>query len=148
VAGGGGFSLHPPPGMGKVTYVLESAPGHRDSMGKGSEIKPGDIQNMRAGTGVNHNKFNTPETRPVHVYQIWMFPEKQRLKPTYNQKNFSEADKRGKLQLLVSPDSRDDSVKIRQNNDLYATVLGIGETVKHELRPARHAYVQVARSSV
>ena len=148
VAGGGGFPMHPHRDMEIVTYVLEGALEHRDSMGNGSVIKPGDIQYMSAGTGVTHSEFNSSETEPVHLYQIWMFPEKQGLKPTYDQKNFSEADKRGKLRLLVSPDGRDGSVKIRQDNDLYATVLGAGETVKHVLKPERHAYVQVARGSV
>ena len=148
VAGGSGFPMHPHRDMEIVTYVLEGALEHRDSMGNGSVIKPGDIQYMSAGTGVTHSEFNSSETEPVHLYQIWMFPEKQGLKPTYDQKNFSEADKRGKLRLLVSPDGRDGSVKIRQDNDLYATVLGAGETVKHVLKPERHAYVQVARGSV
>jgi len=148
VAGGGGFPMHPHRDMEIVTYVLEGALEHRDSMGNGSVIKPGDIQYMGAGTGVTHSEFNGSETEPVHLYQIWMFPEKQGLKPTYGQRNFNEAEKRGKLRLLVSPDGRDGSVKIRQSNDLYATVLGAGEMVKHELNPERHAYVQVARGSV
>ncbi|PYT97954.1 MAG: quercetin 2,3-dioxygenase [Acidobacteria bacterium] len=148
VAGGGGFPMHPHRDMEIVTYVLEGALEHRDSMGNGSVIKPGDIQYMGAGTGVTHSEFNGSETEPVHLYQIWMFPEKQGLKPTYGQRNFSEAEKRGKLRLLVSADGRDGSVKIRQSNDLYATVLGAGEMVKHELKPERHAYVQVARGSV
>ena len=131
-----------------VTYVLEGALEHRDSMGNGSVIKPGDIQYMSAGTGVTHSEFNASETKPVHLYQIWMFPEKQALKPAYGQKKFGEAEKRGKLRLVVSPDGRDGSVKIRQDNDLYAAVLAKGETVKHELKPERHAYVQVARGSV
>jgi hypothetical protein len=148
VAGGGGFPMHPHRDMEIVTYVLEGALEHRDSMGNGSVITPGDIQYMSAGTGVTHSEFNASETEPVHLYQIWMFPEKQGLKPAYGQKNFSEVEKRGKLRLLVSPDGRDGSVKIRQDNDLYATVLGTGETVRHELKPDRHAYVQVARGSV
>jgi quercetin 2,3-dioxygenase len=148
VAGGGGFPMHPHRDMEIVTYVLEGALEHRDSMGNGSVIKPGDIQYMSAGTGVTHSEFNASESEPAHLYQIWMFPEKQGLKPTYGQKNFSEAEKRGRLRLLVSPDGRDGSVKIRQDNDLYATVLGAGESVKHELKPERHAYVQVARGSV
>jgi redox-sensitive bicupin YhaK (pirin superfamily) len=148
VAGGGGFPMHPHRDMEIVTYVLEGALEHRDSMGNGSVIKPGDIQYMSAGTGVTHSEFNASETEPVHLYQIWMFPEKPGLKPTYGQKNFSEAEKRGRLRLLVSPDGRDGSVRIRQDNDLYATVLAKGEAVKHELRPERHAYVQVARGSV
>jgi len=148
VAGGGGFPMHPHRDMEIVTYVLEGALEHRDSMGNGSVIRPGDIQYMGAGTGVNHSEFNASETEPVHLYQIWMFPEKQGLTPTYGQKNFSDGEKRGKLRLLVSPDGRDGSLRVRQDNDLYATVLGAGETVKHELKPDRHAYVQVARGSV
>ena len=140
--------MHPHRDMEIVTYVLEGALEHRDSMGHGSVIKPGDIQYMSAGTGVTHSEFNASETEPVHLFQIWMFPEKQGLKPAYGQKSFTEAEKRGKLRLLVSPDGRDGSVKIRQDNDLYATVLGTGESVKHELKPERQAYVQVARGSV
>jgi len=169
VAGGGGFPMHPHRDMEIVTYVLEGALEHRDSMGNGSVIKPGDIQYMSAGTGVTHSEFNASPTEPVHLYQIWMFPEKpglkpvydqknftqiwmfpekQGLKPAYDQKNFTEAEKRGKLRLIASPDGREGSVKIRQENELYATVLGAGESVKHALKPERHAYVQVARGSV
>jgi redox-sensitive bicupin YhaK (pirin superfamily) len=148
VAGGGGFPMHPHADMEIVTYVLEGALQHKDSMGNGSVIKPGDIQYMSAGTGVTHSEFNASKTEPVHLYQIWMFPEKKGLKPVYDQKNFSDAEKRGKLRLLASPDGRDGSVKIRQDNELYATVLGAGESVKHALKPERHAYVQVARGSV
>ena len=148
VAGGGGFPTHPHRDMEIVTYVLEGALEHRDSMGNGSVIKPGDVQYMSAGTGVRHSEFNASETEPVHLYQIWMLPDKNGYKPAYDQKNFSEAEKRGKLCLLASPDGRDGTVKIRQDNELYATVLGEGEVVKHELKPKRHAYVQVARGSV
>src|SRR5579872_3163145 len=131
VAGGGGFPPHPHRDMEIVTYVLEGALQHQDSMGNGSVIKPGDVQYMSAGTGVTHSEFNASKSEPVHLYQIWMMP-----------------DKRGKLRLLASPDGRDGSVKIRQDNELYATVLGAGESVKHALKPQRHAYVQVARGSV
>ena len=148
VAGGGGFPMHPHSDMEIVTYVLEGALEHRDSMGNGSVIKPGDIQYMSAGTGITHSEFNASETEPVHLYQIWMFPAEKGQKPTYDQKNFSEAEKRGKLRLIASTDGRDGSVKIRQDNELYATVLGAGESVKHTLKPERHAYVQVARGSV
>lgn len=148
VAGGGGFPMHPHADMEIVTYVLEGALEHRDSMGNGSVIAPGDIQYMSAGTGVTHSEFNASKTEPVHLYQIWMFPAEKGQKPTYDQKNFSEAEKRGKLRLIASTDGRDGSVKIRQDNELYATVLGAGESVKHELKPERHAYVQVARGSV
>jgi redox-sensitive bicupin YhaK (pirin superfamily) len=148
IAGGGGFPMHPHRDMEIVTYVLEGALEHRDSMGNGSVIAPGDIQYMSAGTGVTHSEFNASKTEPVHLYQIWMLPEKKGLKPVYDQKNFSEAEKRGKLRVVASPDGRDGSVKIRQNNEVYAAVLGAGESVRHELKPQRHAYVQVARGSV
>ena len=148
VAGGGGFPTHPHRDMEIVTYVLEGALAHKDSMGNGSTIKPGDVQYMSAGTGVAHSEFNASQSEPVHLYQIWMFPDKNGYKPAYDQKYFSPEDKRGTLRLLVSPDGRDGSVKIRQNNELYATILGSGEKVKHELKPERYAYVQVARGSV
>ena len=148
VAGGGGFPTHPHKDMEIVTYVLEGALEHRDSMGNGSVIKPGDVQYMSAGTGVAHSEFNASEKEPVHLYQIWMFPDKKGYKPTYDQKHFSDDEKRGKLRLLVSPDGRDGSVKIRQDNELYATVLGANEAVQHTLKPERHAYVQVMRGSV
>jgi redox-sensitive bicupin YhaK (pirin superfamily) len=140
--------MHPHRDMEIVTYVLKGALEHRDSMGNGSVIKPGDIQYMSAGTGVTHSEFNASKTEPVHLYQIWMFPENQGLKPAYDQKNFTQAEKRGRLRLIASPDGRDGAVKIRQNNELYATVLGAGESVKHELNADRHAYVQVARGSI
>ena len=148
VAGGGGFPMHPHRDMEIVTYVLEGALEHRDSMGNGSVIKPGDVQYMSAGSGVTHSEFNPSKTEPVHLYQIWMLPEKKGLKPAYDQKNFSAAEKRGKLRLVASPDGRDGSLKIRQDNELYAAVLGAGDSVKHALQPERHAYVQVARGSV
>jgi quercetin 2,3-dioxygenase len=148
VAGGGGFPMHPHRDMEIITYVLEGALEHRDSMGNGSVIRPGDVQYMSAGTGVTHSEFNASQNEPVHLYQIWMLPEKQGLKPIYGQKNFAEDEKRGKLRLIASPDGRDGSVKIRQDNELYATVLDKGESVKHTLKADRHAYVQLARGSI
>jgi redox-sensitive bicupin YhaK (pirin superfamily) len=148
IAGGGGFPTHPHRDMEIVTYVLDGALAHKDSMGNGSVIRPGDVQYMSAGTGVAHSEFNASDRETVHLYQIWMFPDQKDYQPAYDQKHFSEADKRGKLRLVVSPDGRDGSVKIRQDNELYATVLAAGESVKHELKRARHAYVQVARGSV
>jgi redox-sensitive bicupin YhaK (pirin superfamily) len=148
VAAGEGFPTHPHRDMEIVTYVLEGALEHRDSMGTGSVIRPGDVQYMSAGSGVTHSEFNASKTEPVHLLQIWMFPEKQGLKPVYDQKNFPEVERRGKLRLVASPDGREGSVKIRQDNELYATVLGVGDSVRHELEPERHAYVQVARGSV
>jgi len=148
IAGGGGFPTHPHRDMEIVTYVLEGALAHKDSMGNGSVIRPGDVQYMSAGTGVAHSEFNASKTEPTHMYQIWMFPDKRNYEPTYDQKHFSEGAKRGALRLVASPDGREGSVKIRQNNELYATVLGPGESVKHALKSDRHGYVQVARGSV
>ena len=148
IAGGGGFPTHPHRDMEIVTYVLEGALAHKDSMGNGSVIKPGDVQYMSAGTGVAHSEFNASDSETAHLYQIWMFPDRQGYKPAYDQKHFTDADKRGKLRLVVSPDGRDGSVEIRQDNELYATVLSPGESVEHALKPDRHAYVQVARGSV
>ena len=148
IAGGGGFPTHPHHDMEIVTYVLEGALHHRDSMGSGSIIRPGDVQYMSAGTGVTHSEFNASEKEAVHLYQIWMFPDRKGYEPIYGQKHFAEAEKRGKLRLVVSPDGRDGSVQIRQDNELYATLLKPDDTVKHELKPQRHAYVQVARGSV
>jgi redox-sensitive bicupin YhaK (pirin superfamily) len=148
IAGGGGFPTHPHRDMEIVTYVLDGELAHKDSMGNGSVIKPGDVQYMSAGTGVAHSEFNASDKTPVHMYQIWMFPDKTGYAPTYDQKHFSAAEKRGKLRLVVSPDGRDGSVKIRQGNELYATVLAPGETVNHTLQLERHAYVQVARGSI
>jgi quercetin 2,3-dioxygenase len=148
IAGGGGFPTHPHRDMEIVTYVLEGALAHKDSMGNGSVIKPGDVQYMGAGTGVAHSEFNASDCQAAHLYQIWMFPDQHGYKPVYDQKHFTTADKRGKLRLVVSPDGRDGSLQIRQHNELYATVLAPGESVEHGLEPARHAYVQVARGSV
>jgi quercetin 2,3-dioxygenase len=148
IAGGGEFGMHPHRDMEIVTYVLEGALKHSDSMGNGSVIGPGDVQYMSAGTGVRHSEANASKTEPVHLYQIWMFPGKQGLKPVYDQKNFGTDEKKGKLRLVVSPDGREGSVKIRQDNELYATVLDPGQSVRHTLNPERYAYVQVARGTV
>jgi hypothetical protein len=148
VAGGAGFPTHPHRDMEIVTYVLEGALAHKDSMGNGSVIRPGDVQYMSAGTGVAHSEFNASDKEPVHLYQIWMFPDRKGYTPAYDQKHFSDDEKRGKLRLVVSSDGREGSVQIRQDNELYASVLGPGETVKHELKPERHAYVQVAKGCV
>src|SRR6266702_1434362 len=148
VAPAKGFPTHSHRDMEIVTYVLEGALEHRDSMGNGSVIRPGDVQRMSAGTGVTHSEFNASKTEPVHLLQIWMFPERKGIKPSYEQKMFSEADKRSRLRLVASPDGRDGSVTIHQDNELYATVLRKGDQVRHELKPERHAWVQVARGSV
>jgi quercetin 2,3-dioxygenase len=148
IAAGAGFPEHPHRDMEIITYVLEGGLAHQDSMGNGSVIRPGDVQYMSAGTGVTHSEFNASKSEPAHLLQIWMLPEKNGLKPVYGQKNFADSEKRGRLRLVASADGRDGSVAIRQDNELYATVLGAGESVRHELKPDRYAYVQVARGSV
>src|SRR5580692_6515936 len=145
---GQGFGTHGHRDMEILSYVLEGALEHKDSIGTGSVIKPGDVQRMSAGTGVRHSEFNASKKDPVHFLQIWIQPDKPGHAPSYEQKTFSDAEKRGRLRLVASRDGREGSVKIRQNNELYATVLGAGESVKHALKPERHAYVQVARGSV
>lgn len=148
VAGGAGFSAHPHRDMEIVTYVLEGALEHKDSMGNGSVIRPGDVQRMSAGTGVTHSEFNASRTDPVHLLQIWMLPERKGITPGYEQKTFPAAERRGKLLLVASPDGRAGSVRIHQDNELYAGLLGKGETARHELKPDRFAWLQVARGSV
>ena len=147
VAGGEGFPAHPHGDMEIVSYVLDGALEHKDSLGTGSVIRPGDVQRMSAGSGIRHSEFNASKTEPVHFLQIWIVPEKKGLQPGYEQKSFTSEDKRGKLRLVGSRDGRDGSVTIHQDVDLYATVLGEGETVTHTLKVDRKAWVQVARGS-
>ncbi len=148
VSPGAGFPTHPHRDMEIVTYVLEGGLEHRDSMGNGSVIRPGDIQRMTAGTGVAHSEYNASKTDPVHLLQIWMYPERKGLAPGYEQKNVPESARRGLLRLVASPDGRDGSVTLHQDNELYAAILAPGETARHELRPGRHAWLQVARGRV
>ena len=148
VRGGAGFPMHPHRDMEIITYVLDGALEHRDSMGHGSVLRPGDVQYLGAGTGVTHSEFNASSKEPVHLYQIWMLPDKPGHPPTYDQKTFERKEKQAKLRLLASPDGRDGSLKIRQGNQLYAAILGPSESVGHKLEPDRHAYVQVARGSI
>jgi len=147
VAGGGGFPAHPHADMEIVSYVLEGALEHKDSLGTGSVVRPGDVQRMSAGSGVRHSEFNASKSDPVHFLQIWIVPEKRGLEPSYEQKAFTDADKRGKLRLVGSRDGRDGSVTIHRDVDLYATVLGTGDAVSHELKAGRAAWVQVAKGT-
>jgi len=148
VAPGQGFGTHGHRDMEILSYVLEGQLAHKDSMGTGSVIEPGDVQRMTAGTGVRHSEANPSPTAPVHFLQIWIIPEKESLTPSYEQKRFAEADKRGKLRLVAAKGGRDGAVAIHQDADLYAAVLGEGETASLEIRPGRHAWVQVARGRV
>ena len=148
VAGGEGFPAHPHANMEIVTYVLDGGLEHKDSLGTGSVIRPGDVQRMSAGTGIRHSEFNASETEPVHFLQIWIMPERAGVAPGYEQKSFSVADKKGRLRLAGSRTGRDGSVTIRQDVDLYAGVFASGDKVTHDIVDGRIAWVQVARGSV
>jgi redox-sensitive bicupin YhaK (pirin superfamily) len=145
---GRGFPTHGHRDMEIITYVLEGGLAHRDSMGNGSVIRPGDVQKMSAGTGVRHSEANPSEAESVHLLQIWIQPEETGIEPAYEQKKFEDEEKRGRLRLVGSPNGDDGSVTIRQDARLYSTLLGPGEQVTHEPAAGRHAWVQVARGSV
>ena len=148
VAPGGGFPTHPHADMEIITYVLEGKLEHKDSLGTGSVILPGDGQRMTAGSGIRHSEFNPSTTEAVHLLQIWIQPERAALPPSYEQKSFPTEEKRGKLRLIASRDASDGSVKINQDAKLYVTLLNPGDEVTHELAKGRHAWLQVARGSV
>ena len=143
-----GFPSHPHRDMEILTYVLAGALKHEDSMGNGSVIRAGDVQRMSAGTGIVHSEVNASPSEPLHLLQIWILPERQGLPPSYEQKTFSESEKRGRLRRIVSRDGADGSVSIHQDVDVYATVLGAGQAVRHTLRLGRHAWLQVAEGAV
>jgi len=148
VAPGQGFGTHGHRDMEIISYVLEGALEHKDSIGTGSVIRPGDVQRMSAGTGIRHSEFNASKTEPVHFLQIWILPEQEGIEPGYEQKTFPEAEKRGTLRLVGSRDGRDGSITIHQDVDLYATALQDGEEVSHSLAEGRVAWLQVARGTV
>jgi redox-sensitive bicupin YhaK (pirin superfamily) len=143
-----GFPTHSHRDMEIITYILSGALEHRDSMGSGSVIRPGDVQRMSAGTGVSHSEFNPSETEPVHLLQIWILPQKNNLRPSYEEKHFGEEERRGRLRLIASNDGRDGSVTIQQDVRLLAAVLEAGQTVVHALDTQRSAWLQVARGTV
>jgi len=140
---GQGFGTHPHRDMEIVTYVIEGALEHKDSMGNGSVIRRGDVQHLSAGRGVMHSEFNPSKVEPVHLLQIWILPEEKGITPTYEQKTFDDDAKRGQLRLVVSPDGTDGSVKIRQDARMYASILPAGETLEHRLDGGRYAWVQL-----
>jgi redox-sensitive bicupin YhaK (pirin superfamily) len=145
---GRGFPTHPHRDMEIITYVLEGSLEHRDSMGTGSVIRPGEVQRMSAGSGVTHSESNSSRDESVHLLQIWIMPDKYGIRPSYEQKMYEAEEKQGRLRLIASPDGRDDSVKIQQDTALYAALLSPGQEVVHELSANRHAWVQVARGAV
>jgi redox-sensitive bicupin YhaK (pirin superfamily) len=145
---GKGFGTHGHRDMEIVSYVLEGALEHKDSIGNGSVIRPGDVQRMSAGTGVRHSEFNPSPREPVHFLQIWIEPSVAGIQPGYEEKHFDAASKRGRLRLVAAPDGRDGAVKIHQDAYLYATLLDGAERVVHALAPGRKGYVHVARGQV
>jgi len=148
VAPGKGFGAHPHRDMEIISYVLDGALEHKDSMGTGSVIRPGDVQRMSAGTGVVHSEFNPSPKDPVHFLQIWIEPSVRGIVPSYEQKNFPLEQKKGRLRLIASPDGGEGSVKIHQDARLHAVVLDDGDAVTYALPPDRKAYVHVARGAV
>ena len=148
VSAGRGFPEHGHNDMEIVTYILGGALEHRDSMGNGSVIRPGDVQRMSAGTGVRHSEKNPSAEEPVHLLQIWILPAERGIEPGYEQKSFAEDERRGRLRLVASPDGGEGSVTIHQDARIYSTLLEAGQSVEHALAPGRHAWAQVARGAV
>ena len=148
VAPGQGFGRHPHRDMEIVSYVLEGALEHKDSMGNGSVLHAGDFQRITAGTGVEHSEFNPSATEPVHFYQIWLFPDQHGLKPSYEERSFSTSEKQNRLRLVASHDGREGSLTLHQDADVFLSNLETGASVSHQIRPGRHAWVQVMRGSV
>jgi redox-sensitive bicupin YhaK (pirin superfamily) len=131
-----------------ITYVLEGALEHQDSTGHGSVIRPGDGQHMSAGTGISHSEHNHSRIEPVHLLQIWILPDRQDLKPGYEQRSFAPEELRGQWRLIAAQDGRQGAVIVHQNVDVLATRLGSGERVTYRLQPGRHAWVQVASGAL
>ncbi len=145
VEGGSGFPTHAHRDMEILTYVLGGALEHRDSMGNGGVIRPGEVQRMTAGRGVEHSEANASETEELHLLQIWILPERAGIQPGYEQKAFPIEERADQLRLVASREGRDGSVSLHQNVELYAGVLSRGAEVTHEFRPGRHGWLHVAR---
>ena len=145
---GGGFPPHGHNNMEIISYVLDGALEHKDSMGSGSVIRPGNVQVMSAGTGVTHSEFNHSRTDPVHFLQIWIVPKFTGVKPSYQERFFEPSEKRGKLRLLASPDARDGSLKLWQDAYVHAALIDGDERVEYRVAPERRVYVHIARGEV
>lgn len=145
---GRGFGTHPHRDMEIITYVLEGALEHRDSMGNGSVIRPGEVQRMTAGTGVAHSEFNHSKSGVVHLLQIWILPEKKGLTPGYEQREFKAEEKQGRLRLLAGRSGDAGALTVHQDVQLYAALVDPDQQVTHRLKPGRHAWLQVARGAV
>jgi quercetin 2,3-dioxygenase len=143
-----GFGAHSHADMEILSYVLEGALEHRDSLGTGSIIRPGDVQRMTAGTGVTHSEFNPSATEPVHFLQIWLTPDTEGLAPSYEQRTFAPAELRGGLKLIGAKDSRDGAVTIHQDVEVFAGRLDPGMSITHKLRPGRYAWIQMIEGAL
>jgi redox-sensitive bicupin YhaK (pirin superfamily) len=143
IAPGAGFGMHPHRDFEIISYVAAGKLAHRDSLGNGSVIHPGEVQRMTAGTGIRHSEFNPSDSEPTHLLQVWIVPERRGLEPSYEQKAFPQPERLGRWRLLASRDGRDGSVTIHQDAAMYGTVLDAGHSIRHELRSGRHAWLQV-----
>ena len=148
VAAGQGFGTHPHHDMEIVTYVLQGALEHKDSMGNGEVLHPGEFQRMSAGTGITHSEFNPSTDESVHLYQIWLLPERKGIQPSYEQKRFAEEERQNRLRLVASPDAADGSLRIHQDARIFLSSIDNGHVVKHRLEEGRHAWLQVLRGGV
>ena len=148
VAPGQGFPTHSHRDMEIITYILEGALEHRDNMGNGSVIRPGDVQRMTAGSGVSHSEFNSSRDQIVHLLQIWIMPDARNLPPSYEQKFFTAEDRSGNLRLIASPDGSAGSVRIHQDARVYAALLNDSQSIEHTLPPNRYAWIQLARGTL
>jgi redox-sensitive bicupin YhaK (pirin superfamily) len=148
VAAGQGFGMHPHRDMEIITYMVSGALEHKDSLGTGSVIRPGEVQRMSAGTGIRHSEFNPSQTEPAHLLQIWLMPEQRGLTPGYEQKAFPESERRNRWRLVASRDGREGSVTIHQDAAMYVTSLEAGEDATHTLPRGRYAWLQVVRGGV
>jgi redox-sensitive bicupin YhaK (pirin superfamily) len=148
IAPGAGFGMHGHQDMEIISYVLDGALAHRDSMGNGSVIRPGDVQRMSAGTGVMHSEFNHQADAATHFLQIWILPDRSDVVPSYEEKHFSSADKQGRLCLIASPDGADRSVRIHQQARVYAALIDGHQTARLEVASDRQVYVHVARGQI
>ncbi len=148
VAPGRGFPTHGHRDMEIITFILEGALQHEDSMGNGSIIRPGDVQRMTAGTGVRHSEKNASPDESVHLLQIWILPDTVGLDPGYEQKAFSEDERRGRLRLIASNDGREGSVTVHQDVSVFASMLAAGESVRYDMDQTRYGWIQVARGSI
>jgi hypothetical protein len=145
---GQGFGEHPHRDMEIVTYVLEGALAHKDSMGNGEVLRAGEFQRMSAGTGITHSEFNPSDDEPVHLYQIWLFPSRKGIEPSYEQRRFAEVERRNRLQLVASPDGAEGSLLIHQDARVYLSTIDDGKETSHNLADGRHAWLQVLRGAV